>query len=384
MQIIYVPGEAPAKVAKSLFLAGPSPRSADQPNWRPEAIAILEELGYDGTVFIPLPADGDFSHGFDAQIHWERKHLDLADVIVFWVPRDLEKLPGFTTNVEFGTYHDTGRVIFGAPEGAPGTRYLQSMAVDVAMPICHDLRATLAAAVAFIGDGATRTGGERDVPLSVWKLPSFQEWYVAQRTAGHRLDSARVLWNYRSKSRHQKIFSFALKVDLFLPEENRHKSNEFILARPDVAAVVAYHKPVDAASWLDTEVVLVSEVRAAADTSDARVHELPGGSTWEAGQLPEAEAAEELAEETGLSVEVSRLRPVSARQVAATMLTHRVRLFSLELTSEEIETLRRDHATHGLAADTERTTVQIMTIREIIAGSFVDWANLGMILATLK
>lgn len=42
----------------------------------------------------------------------------------FWMPRHLETLPGFTSNVEFGRYVGSGRVVYGRPEGAPHTRYL--------------------------------------------------------------------------------------------------------------------------------------------------------------------------------------------------------------------------------------------------------------------
>lgn len=50
--------------------------------------------------------------------------LERASVIAFWVPRDLERLPGFTTNVEFGGYVGSGRVVYGRPDGWPMNRYL--------------------------------------------------------------------------------------------------------------------------------------------------------------------------------------------------------------------------------------------------------------------
>src|SRR6266511_3357557 len=37
----------------SLFLAGPTPRSADVPSWRPEALNLLRGLGFAGTVLVP-------------------------------------------------------------------------------------------------------------------------------------------------------------------------------------------------------------------------------------------------------------------------------------------------------------------------------------------
>jgi hypothetical protein len=57
---------------------------------------------------------------------WERKGLDNATCIVFWIPRDIETLPAFTTNVEFGEYVATrgDRVAYGRPDQAPKMRYL--------------------------------------------------------------------------------------------------------------------------------------------------------------------------------------------------------------------------------------------------------------------
>ena len=37
----------------SIFLAGPTPRSNDIKSWREEAIKILEQLEFEGIVYIP-------------------------------------------------------------------------------------------------------------------------------------------------------------------------------------------------------------------------------------------------------------------------------------------------------------------------------------------
>jgi hypothetical protein len=57
-------------------------------------------------------------------VEWEFAALERADVLLFWVPRDTESLPGFTTNVEFGRYVGSGRMVYGRPEGRPHNRYL--------------------------------------------------------------------------------------------------------------------------------------------------------------------------------------------------------------------------------------------------------------------
>lgn len=58
------------------------------------------------------------------QAEWEYLGLETCSVIAFWVPRQLPSLPGFTTNVEFGRYVASGRCVYGRPDGAPHTRYL--------------------------------------------------------------------------------------------------------------------------------------------------------------------------------------------------------------------------------------------------------------------
>src|SRR5271157_3487310 len=90
MKIIYTGEEMPETITKSIFLAGPTPRNQkEQESWRPEAIKYLKDKGFDGVVFAPEGRDGKFKMDYDDQIEWEEKHLNVADCIAFWVPRDL-------------------------------------------------------------------------------------------------------------------------------------------------------------------------------------------------------------------------------------------------------------------------------------------------------
>jgi hypothetical protein len=43
-----------------------------------------------------------------------------------------------------------------------------------------------------VGRGFHRIGGERSVPLAVWRSEPFQRWYSARRVEGCRLLDARV------------------------------------------------------------------------------------------------------------------------------------------------------------------------------------------------
>lgn len=133
----------------TLFLAGPSPRGDDVPSWRPEALDVLNLLGFNGNVFVPEPRTWD-DFSYDAQIEWEWDALDVSDVVAFWVPRDLERLPGFTTNVEFGLCVGITPCVLGYPVGAPKMRYIHMLADNYGIPVRHDLQQTLERALEFM------------------------------------------------------------------------------------------------------------------------------------------------------------------------------------------------------------------------------------------
>jgi len=90
---------------KSIFLAGPTLRNSTfEQSWRKQATEILKELGFDGVVYVPEFSKKESPFDLTNQASWERKALLNASVIVFYIPRKLPELPGFTTNVEFGMY----------------------------------------------------------------------------------------------------------------------------------------------------------------------------------------------------------------------------------------------------------------------------------------
>lgn len=145
MNIAYSGQSAPT-ATRSIFLAGPTPRDTQTPSWRPEALRILQELGFEGTVFVPEHEDGNWptdDASYAAQCEWEHWALQAANCIVFWIPRNLKTMPAFTTNVEFGLFCRSGRVTLGYPEGAPKMRYLRWLAGVRDIPVHHTLRETL-------------------------------------------------------------------------------------------------------------------------------------------------------------------------------------------------------------------------------------------------
>lgn len=116
--------EVVMKGEKSIFLAGPTPRGKEVASWRVEAVKKLEKLGFDGVVFVPEYSTWIPKENYEDQANWEREALTESTVILFWIPRSLPDMPGFSTNVEFGYWLHSRKVIYGRPDGAPKTKYL--------------------------------------------------------------------------------------------------------------------------------------------------------------------------------------------------------------------------------------------------------------------
>ena len=112
------------KNQKSIFLAGPTPRDENTDSWRTGACKIIEESGFDGVVYVPEYSTWKPKANYVDQAQWEREALSNASVIVFWIPRSLPDMPAFTTNVEFGYWLHTGKVIYGRPDDARKIKYL--------------------------------------------------------------------------------------------------------------------------------------------------------------------------------------------------------------------------------------------------------------------
>lgn len=132
----------------SIFLAGPTIDMSDpQPSWREEAITLLTQAGVPH-VITPESFMGIRAESYKKQFDWENAARSIATVILYWIPRDVIRLPGFTTNVEFGFDVASARrkVVLGAPLDCPNperNRYLIALADAHSVPV----RATLESAV---------------------------------------------------------------------------------------------------------------------------------------------------------------------------------------------------------------------------------------------
>ena len=139
----------------SVFLAGPTPRRDEVPSWRPAAVEALAHQWHGPeplTVLTPESKGGTRAAHYDDQVDWETEARAAAGAILFWIPRDLRTMPGFTTNVEFGLDVGTGRAVLGCPPGCPNperNRYLIHVARRHGVPVLETLPDTAAAALAI-------------------------------------------------------------------------------------------------------------------------------------------------------------------------------------------------------------------------------------------
>ena len=197
MKTVYTQEPLPTEIDSTIFLAGPSPRDEDVGSWRrPQALQMLEDMNFKGTVFVPewrMAPPAGTKLEYDTQVEWETAAMNMSDCILFWIPRELKTMPAFTTNDEWGTWKQSGKVVFGAPENAEKVKYQQWWAGKLGLPIHTTLWDTLGDAVHKIDPPAHRVGVECQIPLMVWLTRNFQEWYQRLKTSGNRLEAARLV-----------------------------------------------------------------------------------------------------------------------------------------------------------------------------------------------
>ncbi|GGU46519.1 hypothetical protein GCM10010274_38600 [Streptomyces lavendofoliae] len=201
VEVVYVGQEPPESWDASVYLCGPTPTDPAEPSWRPAAVAALR-AGWGGpgrlAVFLPEPVAGGSYPAYADQISWEEEAMRRSDAVLFWIPREMDRLPGLVSNIKWGVWYDSGRAVLGAPPEAERMAYLLHFAEAFTVPVERTLAGAAEAALRAVGDGSLRTGGERAVPLTVWRSSPFRSWYAALRADGQRLLDARVEWYERA------------------------------------------------------------------------------------------------------------------------------------------------------------------------------------------
>lgn len=390
MKLVFSDQPFPTEVEKTVFLAGPSPRyhTGDriQTNtWRHEAIDILAALGYDGHVFIPLPEAGFYPGiagknmvDYLSQIEWERHGLERADVIFFYVDRK-EDNQGLTTNIEFGEYFDSGRVVYARPKDAVKVRYMDETIIARDREFYLSMMDGLKEVLDRIKTPVHRLDGETHVPALIFSSPQFQEWYTNLKHAGNRLDGF-IVKSILTFNNDRFLFGFNAWVNVFITKEDRHKSNEWIFSRTATSYVVAYY---DGAEDGKRRFILTREFRSPASNMEGYVYEMAGGSAVDKKVSPIENAIKELEEETGIHIaDERRFRHLGQRQTFATYLTMGLFAVAVELTQDEFNeasTRALDHTILG-ENEEERITLHIATEEDLVQNKYpVDWTTLGMI-----
>ncbi|GAA2490276.1 nucleoside 2-deoxyribosyltransferase domain-containing protein [Streptomyces gobitricini] len=201
VEVVYVGQEPPGTWDASVYLCGPTPTDPAERSWRPAAVDALR-AAWDGpgrlAVFLPEPATGGSYPVYEDQIAWEEEAMRRSDVVLFWIPREMNRLPGLVSNIKWGAWYDSGRAVLGTPPRAERMAYLLHFAEALGVPVERTLPGAAAAALRAVGHGSRRTGHERAVPLTVWRTQPFQRWYAARRAEGCRLLDARVEWYERA------------------------------------------------------------------------------------------------------------------------------------------------------------------------------------------
>ncbi len=398
MKIIYTNQEPPEYWESAIFLAGPTPRGPQSlwekflaafnlfrpvPSWRPEALRALREQGYNGVVFVPETEDGEWKHTYDSQIEWEEKCLNFADVILFWVPRELVRMPAFTTNIEWGfwTGRDPMKLVPGFPKGTQKMRYLEHYAEQLHIPVEDDLIRACAEAIKK-AKPALRMNGERSIPIHLWRTASFQSWHQLLLEAGNTLVGARVESVVTSTLKPGRApMVYMVRPWVHCAKEDRIKSNEAVVFRSGMCSVaLVRQKP----NLLDSEVVTIREFRPAVANAKGFVHELPGGSSHNQNAEMVEVAQEELREEVGLDIQSERFVHMEYRQPAPTLSAHLATLFRVDATDAELEFVKNIKLPQGVQGDSECTYPEVHTVRELLADQSVDWTTLGMVMSALK
>lgn len=123
---VYYSNEKIIKGQKSIFLAGTT--STDRENdWRKIVVELLKAKGYDGVIYNPDYTELENRNSYENQLVWELRGIRQCTAIMFWVDRELPSRPGLTTNVEFGYWLHSGRLIYGRPKTAQKCLYLDML-----------------------------------------------------------------------------------------------------------------------------------------------------------------------------------------------------------------------------------------------------------------
>ena len=136
--IIKCPNKLPDKKTKwYIFLAGPI---LGAPEWQNN----VPHINVDEEIILLSPRRENYDNfNYDEQVNWETICLRTADIILFWIPEEKEKIKGHeyaqTTRTEYGEYLARGKkIIVGTNKNFIGRRYFETKAKQYGINKIYD------------------------------------------------------------------------------------------------------------------------------------------------------------------------------------------------------------------------------------------------------
>lgn len=376
---------------KSIYLAGPDVQETDKSkskdnddnaSWKSEAIKILKEEKFtDSVIFMPHNRKAsDNSANTEKSINWEKKWLNAADAVIFWFP-DNDANHDDISDAELNEYFNTWKIFVGSPaEPTENDKnmYLKMTIEESGGKWYTDLRTLIKDALAFIGEGSTRRGAERKVPINIWNDRTFQKWKDGIENNNLNCEITDYTINHAIvDSVTKELFCWIIKPSIHIGKEKRDKNNEVVIGRLAGSIICVYTKDT---KLDDTRFVLVKEFRSAVKNKDGYVLELPSGALHEGESIIESSLSE-LQEETGVVLQDKDFKKVGDRQFAPTLIANTSFVYKIGITSSEMDAIEKEvkDKTFGIQEETEITYVCIKTWKQILSEKQVDWSTLGIL-----
>lgn len=378
--IVFSDQDMPNTVLKSVFLAGPSPRTQDIQDWRHEALSLFEKNNFTGTIFIPVPqkrfyGEEDSSDWtYDNQVQWECDGRNFADQIFFWIPRDIKNgMPAFTTNIEFGEDLASGKIIYGRPEEAEKCRYLDKRINNINEIVHSDLNQLIVQSISELGEGSYRENGEVYVPLLVWKSNHFQSWYRQLKENGNKLHHAKLLNHF--KNNNKKLISFSLFVSVWLEKEQNLINDCVVFSVPDSISIVPFFKKDN-----HIFIVMVKKFNINTRNESGFVYELPNGNSYDNTSKPNENARNDLKQQTDIFIEdTNRFQFIINKQICVNLSSAHSFVFNIELTKEEFTSIEN----LNIKNNNTKFSIEMISLNDIMNYP-VDFSMIGIIVSAFK
>jgi 8-oxo-dGTP pyrophosphatase MutT (NUDIX family) len=369
-----------------IFGAGPLPRNRECQSWHKDMDAFVQDAVAggrlpEGTVYVsPEPPEGCTGEQLADQWKLEQYFLARADVVLFWMDRNMPNRPGLTTNWEAGERYRLPWAFMGGPvEGYQTTRNRYPLKRWEALG--RTWAFTMAAIVDQVSTWYARQQKESTfatlapvqdtpVPLSVRLSRDFGSWHRRIEQAGNLLKDFDVRWAYGVGPGERILFSWAAQVDIEVPSEQRNKTNEFVYSRREFSSIALFSR-----GPAGVRILLAGEFRS--PMGDI-YWGLPAGSSFSPTKTPQQIAAAELEEETGIAFPVENFKFAGSIPVAAVIAGTETSLWSIEVSDEDMDAVdaATQGKTFGVVEETERTYPRVFPLNGLPP---MDAVNLGLI-----